>query len=111
PELQGPRHWGTLRGDAMQTASISRNESVLLAAALVLLAAALFGPAIAQPPDAHAFADQRMLWGVPHAMDVLSNLPFAIAGIWGLQLLARVSGDGLQGAQRVCARLFFVGLL
>jgi hypothetical protein len=44
-------------------------------------------------------------------MDVLSNLPFAIAGLWGLQLLARVSGHGLQGAQRACASLFFVGLL
>jgi len=86
----------------------TRNEIVLLAAFAALCGLALFGPAIAQPPDAHAFADQRMLWGIPHALDVLSNLPFALAGGWGLAMLAR---SEIAGAQRTCSGLFFVGLL
>ena len=45
------------------------------------LALLLHGP-IAQWASYHAFADQRELWGIPHAADVLSNLPFAIAGLW-----------------------------
>jgi hypothetical protein len=49
-----------------------------------LLLVAVFAPALAQPPHAHDFADQRALWGLPHALDVLSNLPFAIAGVLGL---------------------------
>lgn len=49
-----------------------------------LLCAALFlhGP-IAQFADYHAFADQTSLAGIPHAGDVLSNLPFAILALWG----------------------------
>jgi hypothetical protein len=42
---------------------------------------------------------------------VLSNLPFAIAGLIGLVVLGRVPQDALPPAQRRCARLFFVGLL
>lgn len=30
------------------------------------------------------FADQRTLWGIPHALDVLSNLSFLVVGLWGL---------------------------
>jgi hypothetical protein len=32
----------------------------------------------------HDFADRSVLFGVPHAGDVLSNVGFAILGIWGL---------------------------
>lgn len=53
---------------------------VTLALAALL---ALHGP-ILQPDDYHAFADARPLLGLPNAADVLSNLGFAIAGIWGL---------------------------
>lgn len=42
----------------------------------------VYGP-IAQTGDYHAFADHSELPGIPHAQDVLSNLGFAIVGIWG----------------------------
>jgi hypothetical protein len=48
------------------------------------LALALYGP-IAQFADYHAFADQRTLFGVPHAFDVLSNVGFAIVALWGMR--------------------------
>jgi len=41
-------------------------------------------PRIAQPPDYHNFADQRTLLAVPHFFDVISNVPFLLAGVWGL---------------------------
>jgi hypothetical protein len=41
---------------------------------------------IAQFANYHAFADQRMLLGIPHGADVLSNLGFAVVGLWGLSL-------------------------
>ncbi|MBX3604250.1 MAG: hypothetical protein KF788_03215 [Piscinibacter sp.] len=50
---------------------------------LTALALLLHGP-IAQWPDYHAFADQRAWRGLPHAADVLSNLPFLLIGLWGL---------------------------
>ena len=90
--------------------SLTRHETWLLLAVAVLAALAVFGPAIAQPPQLNDFADQRMLLGIPHALDVLSNLPFALAAGAGLWRLRQRTG-ALYAAQRGCARLFFIGLL
>jgi hypothetical protein len=56
--------------------------------ALVLAATALL-PRIAQPASYHDFADQRTLLGIPHALNVLSNVPFLVVGLMGLWWLAR----------------------
>jgi hypothetical protein len=53
-----------------------------LLAASVIVALALHGP-ISQWPDYHRFADTRPLLGLPNAMDVLSNLGFAVVAMWG----------------------------
>jgi hypothetical protein len=52
---------------------------VALAAAIM----AVHGP-IPQLAHYHEFADGRVLLGIPHAMDVLSNAAFAVVGLWGL---------------------------
>jgi len=39
---------------------------------------------IPQFADYHAFADQRTVFGLPHAGDVLSNAGFAFVGGWGM---------------------------
>jgi hypothetical protein len=44
-------------------------------------------------------------------MDVLSNLPFAVAGVWGLVWLRRLGALRLCLATRATAALFFVGLV
>jgi hypothetical protein len=86
-------------------------EAALLAAVLALLALALWGPVLHDHPHQHGFADQRTLWGIPCALDVLSNLPFALAGAWGLVLLGRVRPGVLDAATRATAGLFCAGLL
>ena len=112
---------------ATGASSISLPESALLLALAIALLVACFGPDVAQHAHYHAFADQRTGWGVPFAMDVLSNLPFAIAGVWGLVGLRHVShlaqssaplsshARGEPRQQRVVqpalAALFFMGLL
>ena len=63
---------------------LTRPETGLLLGAAVLLALAVLGPAVPASEHQHGFADQRMLWGLPCALDVLTNLPFALAGLWGL---------------------------
>lgn len=88
-----------------------RAEQALLWAALALMALAVFGPALPASPHQHGFADQRTLWGLPCALDVLSNLPFALAGAWGLALLRRMAPGALDGATRATATLFCAGLL
>jgi len=86
-------------------------EACLLWAALALLVLAVFGPALPASAHQHGFADARTLWGLPCALDVLSNLPFALAGAWGLALLWRLRGGALDASTRAMATLFCVGLL
>jgi 1-acyl-sn-glycerol-3-phosphate acyltransferase len=53
------------------------------------------------------FADQRMLVGLPQAMDTLSNLPFAIAGLVGLFTLK----GRAPSLEKRFGLLFFLGLI
>lgn len=66
---------------------------LLAVAALLAAALGLHGP-IAQWSDYHAFADTRTWLGIPHAADVLSNLPFAAIGAWALVALRRPGRSG-----------------
>lgn len=43
-------------------------------------------PAIPQSQDYHNFADQRTFFGIPNALNVISNFPFLIIGLIGLVL-------------------------
>jgi hypothetical protein len=58
--------------------------SLFLTGAIAALA--VHGP-IAQLENYHAFADQSLLLGIPHAADVLSNLVFLLVAAWGLYRL------------------------
>ena len=71
------------------TTSALRAPLTALGITLAVLAA--FGPPLLQPQSYHDFADQRALFGLPHAMDVLSNLPFLVLGLLGLARLPKVA--------------------
>ncbi|RRD56257.1 hypothetical protein EII20_11835 [Comamonadaceae bacterium OH2545_COT-014] len=92
----------------MKTLTTPAAERALLATVLPLLALAALAPAVPLPAGYHHFADQRTLAGLPHAMDVLTNLPFAVVGAWGLALLRRA--PTLAAPLRALAGLFFAGL-
>ncbi|VTU14620.1 hypothetical protein [Variovorax sp. RA8] len=67
---------------------LSRRERALLLFFTLLLLTGMFGPALGAPGIGDGpFADERGWAGLPHAMDVLSNLPFAALGVWGLRWL------------------------
>jgi hypothetical protein len=68
------------------------------------------GP-IAQTAHYHEFADQRTLLGIAHAADVLSNLGFALVGIWGLQRLRAHGSSPVLQAGRDGWLVFFLALL
>ena len=89
----------------------SRLEKALLAAAVLLVLVAWLAPGFAQPEGYHRFADQRTLGGIPHALNVLSNIPFAIGGVWGLVALWRTPRAALLPMERWMAILFFGGLV
>lgn len=91
---------------------VLRREGALALAALALGALALAGPALQQPAHYHDFADQRAWGALPHALDVLSNAPFALWGLAGLAALARALRlRALDGVQAALAALFFAGLI
>lgn len=74
--------------------------------ALAGIAMLAWGP-IPQLPHYHEFADQHVVWGVPHAFDVLSNVPFALVGAWALWR-ARGRPASPEGPART---IFFLALL
>jgi hypothetical protein len=74
--------------------------------AAMFLAGVLHGP-VGQLANYHAFADHTVLFGIPHACDVLSNLGFALVALWGLHRINnRPPRHGDAGY-----RLFLFGLL
>lgn len=79
----------------------------LLALAAPWVTAALL-PTLAQWQSYHDFADQRTLLGVPHALNVLSNLPFLVVGGLGLLHIVRA---GIDRAVALPYGLFFAGAL
>lgn len=100
----------TTKGSDMRSKA-TQAEALLLLACLGLVIAAVMCPPLAEPAHYHAFADQRALWGVPHAMDVLSNAAFALAGIAGGAAMATLPARCLSNVQRAMAVLFFTGLV
>lgn len=98
-------------GHRVDTAAARHPGEAALAAAIALLALlAVLLPATALPAGYHDFADQRAWLGLPHALDVLTNLPFALMGAWGWAALRRVPAASLGPAQRALAGVFFGGL-
>lgn len=111
----------------MVVPSLSPRERGLLILFALLWVGAIVAPALPTPELATAaFADNRAWHGLPNAMDVLSNLPFAAIGIWGLLRLRRLDRDhkdaqdivpGPQPANQPpdnaldCAWMFFAGLI
>jgi hypothetical protein len=91
---------------------VLRREGALALAALLLGVLALAGPALPQAARYHDFADQRAWGALPHALDVLSNVPFALWGVAGLVALVRALRlRAVDGAQAGLAALFFAGLI
>ena len=69
---------------------------------------ALFEP-IPQDPAYHDFADRRSIAGIPNALDVLSNLPFLLVGLYGLRQSLR-HDLRFDRALRPAMVVFFLGV-
>jgi hypothetical protein len=97
---------------ACERASTRRAIALLaIGAALAPWLAALLLPSFAQPQMYHDFADQRTLWRIPHAANVMSNLGFVAVGSWGLVALVRGSMNfaAAPGARKAWL-VMFVGV-
>lgn len=66
-----------------------------------------------QPLSYHDFADTRVLLGIPHAGDVLTNLAFFIVGSWGLWFLTQpilLGHSFIDGRERRLFQWLFMGI-
>lgn len=92
---------------------MSRRISLLIFFTLgVVVCVFLFLPPIHQNPAYHSFADSRSFFGIPNFIDVISNLPFLIPGIWGLVLLKRTRRTAAfqEDREKLPFIFFFVGI-
>jgi hypothetical protein len=66
---------------------------------------------VPQPIEYHQFADQRTLFGIPHFWNVVSNLPFAVVGLYGCWWLSRRGAMAafVDSRERTAYLVFLVG--
>lgn len=85
---------------------------IVLGAAGAALVVAWCVPPVPQDPAYHRFADARPFLGVPNALNVLSNVPFLLAGGAGLWLVLGGAGRAafVDGRERWPWAVFFAGL-
>lgn len=88
----------------------------LLLLAFTVATIAFVSPRTPQPQSYHNFADQRSWLGLPNFGDVVSNVGFAIVGIWGLWFLLRLGPEQVAArffhpSERWCYSLVFLGML
>jgi len=79
---------------------------------LLAIVVVLFLPPVPQDLAYHDFIDQRTLYGIPNFWNVVSNVPFVIAGLLGLSLVAgKQPVPGGLPELRTAYRVFFAGVL
>ena len=83
----------------------------LLGSAAVAIVAVLVAGPIPQDPAYHRFADTRSWLGIPNALNVLSNVAFAIVGAAGLSLVLDGSGGTKDGSARRSWQVLFLAVL
>lgn len=88
--------------------SFYKNLLLVLAAAGAIGGVFLLEP-IPQDPAYHGFADRREYFGVPNFWNVVSNLPFLVAGALGFLVAGRLASAGIAAQYRVyCAGVALV---
>lgn len=84
----------------------------LLAGITALLTIAAFvAPAMPQPLSYHVFADCRAFFGIPNFWNVVSNLPFLVAGALGLVHVFSGGGRFVDPREQLPYLVFFLGAL
>lgn len=68
---------------------------------------------IPQWPEYHDFSDQRTMLGIPHALNVLSNVPFVVIGALGLWWMLRRGNELVfrDQRERLPALVMYAGLV
>ena len=93
---------------------IRRNLAVgiFVTVTAALFVGMLFVAPISQPDSYHHFSDTRSFFGIPNALNVLSNAGFLVVGVAGLWfLLARSNESFISASERLSYLVLFFGIL
>ena len=85
------------------------NALLLLWAVLAISSLVLIEP-IKQDVLYHEFSDKNSLLSVPNALNVVSNLPFLVIGIWGIWLLIKNEALVICEKNRFAYYILFIGV-
>lgn len=105
-----PARGAPIRGDAevrWQKAKLVFILGFVLASIIVMF----FIPRIPQDPGYHNFIDQRRLLGIPNFWNIITNIPFIIAGGLGLYVCNSKVPRGALPDLSSGYRVFFLGIL
>jgi len=88
----------------------NKNEKARIVISLIFIACIgiTFLHPLAQDPDYHLFADARSYFNIPNFWNVISNLPFLVAGIMGIFCI--LFRDVHYGAKHTAYLMFFTGI-
>ena len=89
-----------------------KRVGILIMISLISLTALCFVPRIPLGSSYHDFADKRAILGIPNGLDVLSNLPFAFVGVWGIAwlFLKSTAAAFTDPRERLPYIVFFAGV-
>ncbi|MGZ8223761.1 MAG: ceramidase domain-containing protein [Methylobacter sp.] len=88
----------------------NRLKIILAIVAVAILAAMTIKP-IPQDPAYHNFADQRVILNIANFYNVLSNIPFIIVGVMGMQFVVSGRANGGLAELQAVYLMFFAGVL
>ncbi|NJD30649.1 MAG: alkaline phytoceramidase [Gammaproteobacteria bacterium] len=97
--------------DRARSRALSRSTAFVLVFTLLAVAAAFLLPAMPQPLDYHDFADHRGAFGINNFLDVVSNVAFLLAGLYGLVVVFSGRACFEFPGERWPYAVFFLGVL
>lgn len=84
---------------------------LLIISVVTIFTFILFVDPISQDPAYHQFVDQRQLFDIPNAWNVLSNLPFLLVGLAGCICIVKWNKGHLVATENHNYLVLFVGVL
>ncbi|CAA9889524.1 conserved membrane hypothetical protein [Candidatus Methylobacter favarea] len=88
-----------------------RRVTIILAIVAIAIIAVMSIRPIPQDPAYHNFADRRVILNIANFYNVLSNIPFLVVGLMGMQLIASGRARGGLVELQIVYLMFFTGIL
>lgn len=83
---------------------------ILLLIAVASLILAFYSGPIPQNPSYHEFSDTIIIFGIPNALNVLSNLPFLLVGILGVWKIRELKSNSVIIENRIAYQILFFAI-